>query len=268
MGIVKISDQMHENLRLAGTALSRSINAQAEHWMRVGMLAEMHPELDHREICQLLVRAELAGGLVGAFFAFGGWWDLSKLGAEVKNPGRNLAHAMVWGVLVVTALYVLTSAAFMYLVPPGSVEDGEAFVAQVGELLFGAAGGTIFSLVVIVSVLGAMAGLMLAAPRVYFAMAQDDLFLHSVGKLLRPAIAHDPDRMLVMPLAANRGEGIGEEALDARIVRTVLRMPQRRDECEHRAKLTHADVREPCQAHAVDIGNGGRRWPLSVRTWR
>jgi glutaredoxin-related protein len=63
MGIVKISDLMHENLRVVGSALSRSINAQAEHWIRVGMLAEMHPELDHREICQLLVQAELAGGL-------------------------------------------------------------------------------------------------------------------------------------------------------------------------------------------------------------
>lgn len=63
MGIVKISDQMHENLRVAGSALSRSINAQAEHWMRVGMLTEMYPELNHREISQLLIRAELAGGL-------------------------------------------------------------------------------------------------------------------------------------------------------------------------------------------------------------
>ena len=63
MGIVKISDLMHENLRVAGNALSRSINAQAEHWMRVGMLTEMHPELDYREICQLLIQAELAGGL-------------------------------------------------------------------------------------------------------------------------------------------------------------------------------------------------------------
>ena len=63
MGIVKISDQMHENLRVAGTALSRSINAQAEHWMRVGMLTEMHPDLDYREICQLLIQAELNGGL-------------------------------------------------------------------------------------------------------------------------------------------------------------------------------------------------------------
>jgi hypothetical protein len=63
MGIVKISDLMHVNLRIAGNALSRSINSQAEHWMRVGMLSELHPDLDHREITQLLVRAEQAGGL-------------------------------------------------------------------------------------------------------------------------------------------------------------------------------------------------------------
>ena len=63
MGIVKISDQLHEDLRVAATALSRSINAQAEHWMRIGMLAELHPQLNHSEICQLLIRAEQEGGL-------------------------------------------------------------------------------------------------------------------------------------------------------------------------------------------------------------
>ncbi|GGU73670.1 hypothetical protein GCM10009504_33690 [Pseudomonas laurentiana] len=63
MGIVKISEQMHEDLRLASNALSRSINAQAEHWMRIGMLAELHPELDHSALCRLLIRAEQAGGL-------------------------------------------------------------------------------------------------------------------------------------------------------------------------------------------------------------
>ena len=63
MGIVKISDQMHENLRLASTALSRSINAQAEHWMRIGMLAEMYPDLDHNDLCRLLVQAGQSGSL-------------------------------------------------------------------------------------------------------------------------------------------------------------------------------------------------------------
>ena len=63
MGIVKISDQMHENLRLASTALSRSINSQAEHWMRIGMLADLYPNLDHSQLSRLLIRAEEAGGL-------------------------------------------------------------------------------------------------------------------------------------------------------------------------------------------------------------
>lgn len=84
MGIVKISDQMHENLRVASSALSRSINSQAEHWMRVGMLTEMYPDLDHREICQLLVRAELAGGLDVALAATA---QLDKAG--VRPAGKH-----------------------------------------------------------------------------------------------------------------------------------------------------------------------------------
>jgi hypothetical protein len=63
VGIVKISEAMHENLRVASDALSRSINAQAEHWMRIGMLAELHPNLDHSDLCRVLIRAEQAGGL-------------------------------------------------------------------------------------------------------------------------------------------------------------------------------------------------------------
>ncbi|MCH4902134.1 MULTISPECIES: ParD-like family protein [unclassified Pseudomonas] len=63
MGIVKISEDMHENLRISSNALSRSINAQAEHWMRIGMLAELYPDLDHHAICRLLIRAEQSGGL-------------------------------------------------------------------------------------------------------------------------------------------------------------------------------------------------------------
>ncbi|MBF9264184.1 ParD-like family protein [Paracidovorax cattleyae] len=63
MGIVKISDRMHDNLRIAGNALSRSINAQAEHWMRIGMLSELHPDLDHRQICQCWCAPNSRGGL-------------------------------------------------------------------------------------------------------------------------------------------------------------------------------------------------------------
>jgi hypothetical protein len=61
MGLVKISEHMHANIRSASAALSRSINAQAEHWLRVGMLAELNPGLNYSDICQLLIRAETSG---------------------------------------------------------------------------------------------------------------------------------------------------------------------------------------------------------------
>lgn len=125
----------------------------------------------------------LAGGLVGAFFAYGGWWDLSKVGGEVRDAERTMPRALAWGVGIVTAAYVGTSAAFLYLVPLADAADDEAFVARAGELLFGPAGGQVFAGIVIVSVLGSLAGLLLAAPRVAYAMSRDGVLFHGVGAL-------------------------------------------------------------------------------------
>lgn len=62
MGIVKISEDMHAALRRTSGALSRSINAQAEHWLRVGMVAELNPTLTYGEICQLLIESSQGEG--------------------------------------------------------------------------------------------------------------------------------------------------------------------------------------------------------------
>ena len=59
MGLVKISEPMHDNLRVASAALNRSINAQAEHWLRIGMVCELNPELQYGEICRLLIHDEI-----------------------------------------------------------------------------------------------------------------------------------------------------------------------------------------------------------------
>lgn len=125
----------------------------------------------------------LAGGMVGAFFSFAGWWDLGKLAGEVKNPARTLPRALTYGVIIITIVYVLTSLNFVYLVPLDQVTSGETFAAQAGEVLFGRAGGLIFSLIVVVAVLGSITAVIMSAPRVYFAMARDGLFVPSVAVL-------------------------------------------------------------------------------------
>ncbi len=144
--------------------------------LRLGHWSNFTPLVAQRLGSEPLAGA-LAGGLVGAFFSFGGWWDLSKLAEEVRDPERTLAQALIYGVTVLTVVYILTSVAFIYLVPLEQVTSGETFAAQAGEVLFGRLGGRVLSGIVIVAVLGSLAAVVMSAPRVYFAMARDGLFI-------------------------------------------------------------------------------------------
>lgn len=57
MGIVKISDELHEEIRKASSVMSRSINSQAEFWIKIGMLAELHPHLSFNQIVSDLMQS-------------------------------------------------------------------------------------------------------------------------------------------------------------------------------------------------------------------
>jgi basic amino acid/polyamine antiporter, APA family len=118
----------------------------------------------------------LAGALVAAFFAFGGWWEVTKIAGEVRNAPRTVPRALLLGLGAVTLLYVSATLAFMYVIPIEQVGPGEAFVAQVGAVLLGPGGGTVVAGIVLVSVLGSLGAMLMLAPRVYFAMARDGVF--------------------------------------------------------------------------------------------
>ena len=124
----------------------------------------------------------LAVGVVGAFFSFGGWWDVSKIAGEVRDPGRTLPRALLLGLLAVTVVYVVVSAVFLYLVPLEKVTSDQTFVAQAGEVLFGPTGGVVFAAIVIICLVGSLSALIISAPRVYYAMANDGLFLQAVAR--------------------------------------------------------------------------------------
>lgn len=129
--------------------------------------------------------AALAGGLVVGFFSFAGWWDVTKIAGEVRNPSKTLPRSLSLGILTITLVYVLTSAVFLYLVPTANVTAGDeaavTFAAQVGNALFASTGGQVFAGIVVVCVLGSLTAFMMAAPRVYYAMARDDLFIKSIA---------------------------------------------------------------------------------------
>src|SRR5262249_5114558 len=123
----------------------------------------------------------LAGGLILAFVSFGGWWDASKIAGEVRDPRRTLPRALVLGVSLVTVVDIAVSLVFLYLVPAERIASGEAFAALAGRALFGRTGELVFTAVVLVSVVGSLAAVFLAFPRVYYAMARDGLFFKSIA---------------------------------------------------------------------------------------
>lgn len=149
---------------------------------RLGSWSNLMPFVTQRAGSAPLLPA-LAGAMVAAFFSFGGWWDVAKVAGEIREPARTVPRALILGVAIVTFVYILTSAVFLYLVPLESVTSGETFAAQAGEVLFGRAGGKILSAIVIVTVIGSLAAIVMSAPRVYFAMARDGLFASSVAEV-------------------------------------------------------------------------------------
>jgi len=117
----------------------------------------------------------LAAAVVSAFFAFGGWWDLGRMSEEVESPRRTMPTALIGGVGLVTAIYILVTITFVFAAPDTGATTDEAFVAAAGAALFGAAAGRLLAAMVVVTVGGSLAAVLLGAPRTYAAMARDRL---------------------------------------------------------------------------------------------
>ncbi|MDW5266764.1 MULTISPECIES: APC family permease [Acidobacteriaceae] len=183
-------------INYVGTRLSRRVMSAA-NLLKVGVLLCLvawawfsgHSTIGnilplvHRRAGSEPIFGAVAGATVAAFFSFGGWWEAGKIAGEVRNPRRNLPLAFTCGVLLVTLVYLLVSFAFLSVVPLDRIVSNTAFVAQFGEALFGSLGGRVLSACVLLSVLGGMMAMTMAAPRVYYAMAKDGAFFSIFGRL-------------------------------------------------------------------------------------
>ncbi|HUK35776.1 MAG TPA: amino acid permease [Vicinamibacterales bacterium] len=128
-----------------------------------------------------------AGGiglaLVGVLWTYDGFADVSFNGGEVANPGRNLPRAIVIGTFAVVLLYLATNVAYHYVLPLDAVAHSPLVAADVMHTLFGRAGVVAVSVFVTISSFSAVNGAMLAAPRVFFAMAEDRLFFRPFARV-------------------------------------------------------------------------------------
>jgi APA family basic amino acid/polyamine antiporter len=113
---------------------------------------------------------------VGAgLFAFGGWHMVTYTAEETKDPQRTIPRSLVVGVIVVTACYVGLNAIYFNVLSVREVMASTRVAADTFERLVGPIGGSLVAGLVMFSAFGALNGVILAGPRVYYQMAQDGL---------------------------------------------------------------------------------------------
>ncbi len=121
--------------------------------------------------------------LAGAFWAYDGWNNVTFVAGEIKKPQQNVPRALLFGTLIVMAVYVLINAAFLYVLPVNIMAKSPLVAASAAQVIFGTSGAAIISIAVIISTFGALNGSILSTARVQFAMARDNLFFKSIGKI-------------------------------------------------------------------------------------
>jgi APA family basic amino acid/polyamine antiporter len=121
--------------------------------------------------------------MVGPLFAQTAWTNVTFIGSEVRDPGKNLVRALVGGCVVVVVLYLLANVAYLAVLPFPEIQhapQNRVAVAMM-DTIFGRPGAMCMAAAIMVSTFGCDNGLILAGARVYYAMARDGLFFRKIA---------------------------------------------------------------------------------------
>jgi len=125
--------------------------------------------------------SELVFALMAALFTYGGWHMVTYTAGETRDAARTIPRALLVGTLTVTACYLALNAAYVYVLPLERVMASTRVAADAAEVVLGSNGGAMISALVILSGFGVLNGIILAGPRVYYAMAHDGLTFRWLG---------------------------------------------------------------------------------------
>ncbi len=121
--------------------------------------------------------------LVAGLFAFGGWHMVSYNAGETIQPRKTIPRALILGTAIVIFCYIALNAVYMYVLPLEVVASSTRVAADAADAVIGSGGGAVMSGLVVFSTFGALSGIILAGPRVYYAMARDGLVFKWMGEI-------------------------------------------------------------------------------------
>ncbi len=119
----------------------------------------------------------------GALAAYDGWNNLGFVAGEIKNPRKNIPRGLFIGLLICILMYVLTSQAYLYVLPIDKMKNSSLVASDALAIVSGVTGGGLIALMVIISTLGAVNGNVLPCARITFAMGEQKVFTRWVGRV-------------------------------------------------------------------------------------
>jgi basic amino acid/polyamine antiporter, APA family len=127
---------------------------------------------------QRVTGAGMLLALVPIMFTYSGWNAATYVAEEVRSPTRNVPLALGLGTLTVVAIYLALNLLYLHALPVDELASvpGGRLIDTVAERLFGFAAGDLVAAFTIVSIAASISAMIIAGPRVYFAMARDGLF--------------------------------------------------------------------------------------------
>ena len=143
--------------------------------------------------------AGFMAALIAALWAYDGWNDLNMVSGEIRNPGRAIPIALIVGVGVVAALYMLTNAAVQYVLPAASIAASQRPASDATAIAVGAWGAAIVSAGMVLAIVVSLNGSIMSGARVPFAMSRDGYFFKAMAEV-HPRF-HTPAVALMVQLA-------------------------------------------------------------------
>jgi APA family basic amino acid/polyamine antiporter len=126
---------------------------------------------------------KFAVSLIFISFAYSGWNAAAYLGGEIKRPGRNIPLALFAGTLLVMCLYLLLNVVYIYALPTNEMSGVLEVGAKSAGFLFGENTSKYFAGAIAMGLLSVLSAMIMAGPRVYYAMSKDGVFFELFGKV-------------------------------------------------------------------------------------
>lgn len=121
--------------------------------------------------------------LIAILWAYEGWHVVTFTAAEIKEPQRTLPRSLIYGTLIIVTVYVLANFAYYSVLTQPELISSSAVAATAVQKAFGPVAAGFISLLILVSIFGATNGMILTGPRVYYAMARDQIFFQFLGRV-------------------------------------------------------------------------------------